>query len=317
MSLLSDFDSARFVTGGRVAVLLCIAATSAGCDVAVGDDNPAVVDIEDERTYGVSWEDYRSQATVTGDGWYVAEWDLLFASEAQLREHYERQVLRETPKLAVYRRSDGFEPTFLQSEQLEITYCISNTFSNKSEVVGWMATATKSWEDVASLRFVYLSSQDASCNHNNTNVQFAVAPTTTSFSAGCATNKKLWKFGCLVDSPPAVLGVLTLHYASPLGPGETWVGVLRHELGHILGFEHEHHWAPNPAPGGGCNSQSARDESRQLTPYDVESAMHYQTCNGIPGRDFIVSARDGEGARAVYGIPAAWHIPLFYTVLAQ
>jgi hypothetical protein len=304
-------------------VLVCVAGLSTGCAMPTVEEDRVVVDVAEERAFGLTWEEYRSRAILEENGGYTAEWDLSFANEAALREHWEQLVLEDKSKLVVIKNlEDGFEPTFTSSEKLNLTYCVSNSFTNKSTVVSDMASATKSWESVANLRFVYLSAQDASCNQNNANVQFAVMPSTDS-PAGCAMNKKMWTSvidgaGCQLTSAanaPRYEGILTLNYSASLPAGVTRRGVVRHELGHILGFRHEHPWDPDPQVF--CEFQEYPDwdmGGRQLTAYNVSSVMHYPQCDGVAGADMTVSALDGAGARSIYGIPAAWYIPIWYVL---
>jgi hypothetical protein len=76
------------------------------------------------------------------------------------------------------------------------------------------------------------------------------------------------------------------------------VGVLRHELGHSLGFRHEHirsqapPLCPHEDPEGTIN----------LTDYDPQSVMHY-FCGGVGSRDLAITALDQVGAQVVYGPP--------------
>lgn len=69
-------------------------------------------------------------------------------------------------------------------------------------------------------------------------------------------------------------------------------GILRHELGHVLGYRHEHNRALS-----GC---SFEDRSWvALTPYDPKSVMHY-FCGGGGTKALQISATDVAGHRALY-----------------
>ena len=73
------------------------------------------------------------------------------------------------------------------------------------------------------------------------------------------------------------------------------VGILRHELGHVLGYRHEH---IQDVPG--CYRE---DRSWiALGPYDPKSVMHYP-CGGGGGRTFALSASDRDGHRGWYSKP--------------
>jgi hypothetical protein len=72
------------------------------------------------------------------------------------------------------------------------------------------------------------------------------------------------------------------------------VGVLRHELGHTLGFRHEH---TRPEA-----KKCFEDNNwRALTPYDSASVMHYPQCNGTNTWELPLTARDIQGVEALYG----------------
>jgi hypothetical protein len=292
-------------------ILTFLSACSASDDATQG-----ILGVGRAPTYGVTWEKYRDQAVTEGPNgkYYIAEWDLIFSKLEDLRQHYERELGSQGQELAVFQKlSDGFEPTFSINDALSITYCVSNSFSNKSTVVADMATGARGWQNVMNVRMRYDASQDGSCNQNNASVDFAVMPTTQSGLWGCGASKSLWgSLGCEVGGATGVKGVLLLQYGL-LGtgsfPGITAVGLIEHELGHILGFRHEHPWAP-----GGCSAESVSHvgydvTGRRLTEYDQGSVMHYPitACNGTFGADMSISVLDGEGGRAVYGIPAAWY----------
>ncbi len=64
--------------------------------------------------------------------------------------------------------------------------------------------------------------------------------------------------------------------------------MLRHELGHVLGFVHE--------PSTGC---PVSETSRRLTAIDPASVMADPACGSRTG-DTVLSTLDRQGARALY-----------------
>lgn len=79
------------------------------------------------------------------------------------------------------------------------------------------------------------------------------------------------------------------------------VGVMRHEIGHILGFRHEHIAKEAPA---GCRKLETDPHHRPVTPYDSKSVMHYPCLGNTYGDPtFAITAADRQGAVGVYGLP--------------
>ncbi|WP_458576345.1 zinc metalloprotease [Aliamphritea spongicola] len=76
------------------------------------------------------------------------------------------------------------------------------------------------------------------------------------------------------------------------------VGILRHELGHVLGFRHEH----TRAESGTCFEDS---EWTPLTSYDPFSVMHYPQCNGQGDWSLSITKQDAKGASCLYGPPVS------------
>jgi Matrixin len=76
-------------------------------------------------------------------------------------------------------------------------------------------------------------------------------------------------------------------------------GVLRHELGHILGFRHEHISSGAPA----ICPKEAVDHTIKLTEYDPHSVMHY-FCGGVGSKTLHITDKDRRGAVRAYGPPA-------------
>lgn len=85
-------------------------------------------------------------------------------------------------------------------------------------------------------------------------------------------------------------------YAQDLGFDR--VGVLRHELGHVLGFRHEHIRSGAPAA---CPGEDAFDLV-ELTAYDPQSVMHY-FCGGVGDPHLKITELDRQGAQKLYGPP--------------
>jgi hypothetical protein len=78
------------------------------------------------------------------------------------------------------------------------------------------------------------------------------------------------------------------------------VGVLRHELGHVLGFRHEH-TRPDAPPV--CPDEPLGD-TINLGAYDPRSVMHY-FCGGVGSRSLEITEVDRAGSQLVYGPPLA------------
>lgn len=77
------------------------------------------------------------------------------------------------------------------------------------------------------------------------------------------------------------------------------VGVLRHELGHVLGFRHEHIRSGAPAA---CPDDTEDVTLFPFSDYDPRSVMHY-FCGGVGNPRLTFSAGDREGAQQLYGPP--------------
>src|SRR5262249_39971385 len=76
----------------------------------------------------------------------------------------------------------------------------------------------------------------------------------------------------------------------------TLAGILRHELGHILGFRHEH----IRPEAGAVNCPHEDDSWHILTEYDPASVMHYPQGNGTNTGDLNLTTVDQRGVHVVY-----------------
>jgi hypothetical protein len=95
------------------------------------------------------------------------------------------------------------------------------------------------------------------------------------------------------SSPRASREVLIDSTSLPPPRPLTLPGVLRHELGHVLGLRHEH----TRLRSNRCYEDA---NWRAVTPYDVRSVMHYPQCAGVEGRDLTLTALDQQGIRLLY-----------------
>ena len=141
------------------------------------------------------------------------------------------------------------------------------------------------WEAASSkINFVYVPSQDANCTTRNNNVLFSVEPVQTSQYIARAF---------FPSSPDSQRNVL-VNAASLMSSGSWTPGnIMAHELGHTLGFRHEH----TRPEAGTCFEDN---NWRPLTTYDSSSIMHYPQCNGTSS-NLSMTATDRQGAVTLYG----------------
>ena len=238
----------------------------------------------------MTYEEFRKGVFQLPDtGFFVAFGDLTYENEAQLREAFEQAssgLGTSQDGLAVY-SPGGRDAKWGPNKALNLTYCVSTAFgSNYSKAVAAMNLAAISWEHTgARINFIHASSQDRNCNSSNNNVLFDVRPgnlggqtRATTFLGAVASRANR---NILIDN-------------TAFAPHESLAGLLRHELGHILGFVHEH----TRPEARACYEDSVW---RPLTPYDSRSVMHYPQCNGTAGNYlFKLSAGDAQGARIAY-----------------
>jgi hypothetical protein len=236
-------------------------------------------------------------------GKYIVSGDTAIADIKQLREFFEERVKRPAEaaadgsvggKLTVNTKG-GVDTVWSQQRKKSLTYCVSDAFGDRhADVVRDMAAAAGEWEAVADVDFAHESAQDANCAAENTSVLFDVRPVDVG-------GDYLARAFFPDDARPS-RNVLIDGSALDLEPGNlTLTGVLRHELGHTLGWRHEH----TRPEAGTCFEDT---NFRPITSYDTFSVMHYPQCNG--GGDFKLelTAMDKSGAACIYGPTAGFTI---------
>ncbi|MGL5823970.1 MAG: hypothetical protein ACRCYU_03900 [Nocardioides sp.] len=222
------------------------------------------------------------------DGQYIVNGDEPIGTRSALRRYYRRMVASPTPndplELAV-NQVGGVDDMWSASRAVNLTYCVSNAFgSDQAAVVAAVAAGAALWEDASgSVNFIYKPSQNSRCRTSNNQVLFPIRPTFTSQYIARAFVPSTG------DSSRSIL----VNPLSLFDAGIPAANIMGHELGHTLGFRHEH----TRPEAGTCFEDN---NWRPLTPYDAASIMHYPQCNGT-SLDLSFTISDGNGVRALYG----------------
>jgi hypothetical protein len=235
-----------------------------------------------------TYKEFKASTYVDTDGQYIVNGDEPVSSDGALRKFYESMMGPDKTREdgLIVNTVNGRDDKWSASQALNLTYCVSNKFgSNKTAVVNAMAQGAALWENASSaVEFTYLSANDASCTTRNNAVLFSVEPTNTQQYIARAF------FPSSSDRTRNVLvNAVSLQNSGNWEPGD----IMGHELGHSLGFRHEH----TRPEAGTCFEDN---NWRPLTPYDDSSIMHYPQCNG-GSSDLEFQASDAAGVRALYG----------------
>ncbi len=266
--------------------------TVAAITLAAGALALSVLPANSATEYGSapSYQEFRASTFVDTDTQYVVNGDEPVSTDGKLRQFYDSMVGdKHTGKQLegglIVNRVSGSDDKWSASQALNLTYCVSTKFgSDHARMVTAMASGAGQWEAATSkVNYNYVPAQDANCNTRNNNVLFSVEPVNTTQYIARAF---------FPSSPKRSRNVLV---DDSIWTSGSWTpsNIVAHELGHTLGFRHEH----TRPESGTCFEDN---NWRALTPYDSASIMHYPQCNGSSS-DLSMTDQDRAGIRALYG----------------
>jgi len=190
-------------------------------------------------------------------------------------------------KLIINVLAGGLVDRWSDEQRFDLTYCISNDFGDKKQqVIESMEEAAADWMSSGNLKFIYVASEDANCDAYNNNVLFDIGRVSYGryLARAFFPSSKRSQRNLMIDDTSFTLEENTL------------TGILRHEIGHILGFRHEHISDDNGS--GKCKEDRS---FKPLTNYDNMSVMHYPQCGGLNDiMDLTLTETDREGVSLVY-----------------
>lgn len=247
--------------------------------------SPAVAATDSEIP---TFTQFHASAYQDADRQYIVNGDEPIANTGDLKAYYDRMVGGSEKAIEdglVVNTVGGVDDKWSTAQVGNLTYCVSTKFGSRyTDIVNAMTSGAGLWEAASSkIDFVYVPSQDASCNTRNNNVVFSVEPVQTS---------QYIARSFFPSSPKRSRNVLV---DDSIWSSGSWTpsNILGHELGHTLGFRHEH----TRPEAGTCFEDN---NWRPLTPYDSSSIMHYPQCNGSSST-LSMSATDRAGAASLYG----------------
>ncbi len=223
-------------------------------------------------------------------GKYIVDGDTALVDLKQLQDFFQRKIQRDqlTPMLTI-NTVHGQDTIWSSQEKTKLTYCISTAFGSRYQAVqAAMATASAAWQTVAQVAYRHLPAEDRNCRADNSKVTFDIRPVDVGgeyLARAFFPNEPRPARNLLIDDSA---------FALPSAGKLKLAGILRHELGHTLGFRHEH-----TRPEAGRCFEDA--DWRPLTRYDPFSVMHYPQCKGLGDWSLTLTALDRNGAACLYG----------------
>jgi hypothetical protein len=248
---------------------------------------PAQADVADAKSSSdriPSFKEFKADTFKEKGGPWIVNGDEPVRTKKELKAYY--RMMRGWDQSLIVNTVGGYLDAWDPSTANNLTYCVSTAFgSSYNTIVNAMNQGAALWENAANVNFTHVSTQDGNCWTGNNSVLFSVEPTSTNQYIARAF------FPSSPDYQRNVLvNAVSLQNSGSWTPGN----ILGHELGHTLGFRHEH----TRPEAGTCFEDN---NWYALTPYDSVSIMHYPQCNG-GSSDLRFSGYDAQGAAYLYGV---------------
>ena len=219
-------------------------------------------------------------------GVYIVNGDEPYVSELAIPAKKNSVLRQNNTDLIINTIADGLYDKWKAKDAQSLTYCVSDKFGeSKEQIIEAFEVATTDWMNAGNVKYIYMPQHDSKCDHKNANVMFDVRPVTKQpyLARAFFPNTPRVSRNILVDSSAMKHNKLAL------------TGFIRHELGHTLGFRHEHISASSI---GKCNEDV---NFKPITEYDQSSVMHYPQCGGKNLiSNMVLTQTDEEGVRTVY-----------------
>ena len=239
----------------------------------------------------------------TIDGLYLIEGDLLY-TEQQARGYISGEKALNDPssrptgpspnrlstrELILNQRPDGLPDYYKDLKDRVLTYAIDRQSFGEQRyqtIVDHFLQGSNQWMALCKecgIQFVHQADADA---HPDGETNFVVKYDTKLPKGTIALS--------FFPSDPLKRRVVRVGPAYFTNQTYDLFGVFRHELGHVLGYRHEH------IRNSGCALDAGGNQWIAITPYDSHSVMHYP-CGGGGSTDFQFSDLDISGHLIVYG----------------
>lgn len=219
---------------------------------------------------------------------YVVEGDLLLDLD-ELKVQYNRvNKPHQSRKLVVV--MDGGEPLRIENPENIRYSIIKQSFSEieYTKVCKYFEDAASDWKRVCNVNFVHVTEFDNRLRPTDNPAELTFVVRKIGYSSDGLLASSFFPYDSKDQRKVFITpGFFTTSFDK--------TGILRHEMGHILGFRHEHIRSGAPAI---CPHEST-DFTLDLTQYDPKSVMHY-FCGGAGTIDLKITQTDSIGASKIY-----------------
>lgn len=237
------------------------------------------------------FESYQSMFdTINIDGikFFITEGDLLLDIDELQINYYTEDKPKDNEKLVgIIREGEILRIDNPKNIKFSI---IKESFTEEEylDIVRYFNQATSDWKRVCNVDFKHISELDNQLRSTDNPSELSFVVRKIGNSSGGLIASAFFPY-----DPKYKRKVLITPKFFTTSFSKT--GVLRHEIGHILGFRHEHIRSGAPAV---CPNESL-DETLDLTKYDPKSVMHY-FCGGVGTKELKITTIDSIGASKIY-----------------